>query len=59
VLVPAWLFSIKGQDEPVTQIAVDQSFLAQPTPPSPEPVGSVEPPVSVEPQPATSEPAKP
>lgn len=57
VLVPAWLFSIKGQDDPVTQIAIDPSYLAQPTPPSPEPLQSAEPPGSVEPQPATSEPA--
>lgn len=27
VLVPAWLFSIKGQGDPVSQIAVDPSFL--------------------------------
>jgi hypothetical protein len=46
VLVPAWLFSIKGQDDPVAQIAVDPSYLAQPTPPQPEPVQSAEPPVS-------------
>jgi hypothetical protein len=57
VLVPAWLFSVKGQGDPLTQIAVDPSYLAQPTPPSPEPVVSAEPPVTVEPQPATSEPA--
>jgi hypothetical protein len=57
VLVPAWLFSIKGQDDPVTQIAIDPSYLAQPTPPSPEPIQSAEPPVSVAPEPATSEPA--
>ena len=60
VLVPAWLFSIKGQDDPVTQIAIDPSYLAQPTPPSPEPIQSAEPPVSVAPEPATSAPeAKP
>ena len=28
VLVPAWLFTISGQDDPVSQIAVDPSFLA-------------------------------
>jgi len=28
VLVPAWLFTISGQDDPVAQIAVDPSFLA-------------------------------
>ena len=57
VLVPAWLFSIKGQDDPVTQIAIDPSYLAQPTPPSPEPVQSAEPPTSIAPEPAMSEPA--
>jgi hypothetical protein len=30
VLVPAWLFTISGQDDPVSQIAVDPSFLAAP-----------------------------
>jgi hypothetical protein len=30
VLVPAWLFDIKGQPEPVAQIAIDPSFLAPP-----------------------------
>jgi hypothetical protein len=57
VLVPAWLFSIKGQDDPVTQIAIDPSYLAQPTPPEPDPAQSAEPPVSVAPEPATSPPA--
>jgi hypothetical protein len=28
VLVPAWLFIIKGQDDPVGQIAIDPSYLA-------------------------------
>ena len=27
VLVPAWLFSIKGQDDPIAQIAVDPSYI--------------------------------
>jgi hypothetical protein len=30
VLVPAWLFDVKGEPEPVAQIAVDPSFLAPP-----------------------------
>jgi hypothetical protein len=30
VLVPAWLFTISDQDDPVSQIAVDPSFLAAP-----------------------------
>jgi hypothetical protein len=42
VLVPAWLFSIKGQDDPVSQVAIDPSYLAPPTQPSIEP----EPPVT-------------
>lgn len=28
VLVPAWLFGIEGQDDPVAQLAVDPSYLA-------------------------------
>ena len=30
VLVPAWLFDVKGQPEPAAQIAIDPSFLAPP-----------------------------
>lgn len=30
VLVPAWLFSVKGQDEPVAQVAVDPAWLGTP-----------------------------
>ena len=38
VLVPAWLFSVKGQPEPLAQIAVDPSYLGPPpTPPAIEP----------------------
>lgn len=29
-LVPAWLFAVKGQDEPVAQIAIDEEFLGGP-----------------------------
>lgn len=47
VLVPAWLFSVKGQQEPATQIAVEPGYLAPPPTPTPEPLpvepGSVEP----------------
>lgn len=44
VLVPAWLFSVKGQDEPLTQIAVDPSYLGPPpTPPVIQPEPPVEP----------------
>jgi len=58
VLVPAWLFSIKGQDDPVTQIAIDPSFLGPPpTPPAVEPAGpATDVPMQVEPAPA--EPAQ-
>ncbi|HEX4654721.1 MAG TPA: hypothetical protein VH274_03145 [Mycobacteriales bacterium] len=37
VLVPAWLFSIKGQDDPVAQIAIDPSYLGPAPTPSVEP----------------------
>jgi hypothetical protein len=30
VLVPGWLFDVKGQPDPVAQIAIDPSFLAPP-----------------------------
>jgi hypothetical protein len=40
VLVPAWLFTIKGQDEPVAQVAIDPSYLAQPSPPAPGPASA-------------------
>jgi hypothetical protein len=30
VLVPAWLFDVKGQPEPAAQIAIDPEFLAPP-----------------------------
>ena len=29
-LVPSWLFTVKGQDEPLVQIAVEPSYLAPP-----------------------------
>ena len=29
-LVPAWLFTVKGQDDPLVQIAVEPSYLAPP-----------------------------
>lgn len=39
LLVPAWLFTIEGQSEPATQIAIDPSYLAPPSTPQPgEPV---------------------
>lgn len=35
VLVPAWLFDLKGSDEPLAQIAIDPEFLGT----APEPTG--------------------
>jgi hypothetical protein len=35
ILVPAWLFSVKDQDMPVSQVAIDPKYIAAP---SPEPV---------------------
>lgn len=29
-LVPAWLFTVRGQDEPLAQVAVQPSYLAPP-----------------------------
>jgi hypothetical protein len=56
VLVPAWLFTISGQDDPVSQIAVDPSFLGPPPqPPAVEPAQPApDEPMSVEPAPAGS-----
>ncbi|MEP7036618.1 MAG: hypothetical protein ABI662_05140 [Dermatophilaceae bacterium] len=34
VLVPAWLFTVRGQAAPVAVVAVKPAFLAQPEPPS-------------------------
>ncbi len=39
VLVPAWLFTVAGSDEPVPVVAVERAYLADPTQ-SPNPVGS-------------------
>jgi hypothetical protein len=36
-LVPAWLFTVKGQDEPLAQIAVEASYLAPPPTPAGNP----------------------
>ena len=41
-LVPAWLFTVRGQDEPLAQVAVEPSYLAPPPTPSDLP-GSVPP----------------
>jgi hypothetical protein len=34
VLVPAWLFTVEGQNEPAAQIAIDPAYLAPPSPPA-------------------------
>ena len=36
-LVPAWLFTVKGQDDPLVQIAVESSYLAPPSTPTDDP----------------------
>ena len=33
VLVPAWLFSLEGTDDPVAVVAVERRYLADPAPP--------------------------
>jgi hypothetical protein len=53
LLVPAWLFEVKDQPEPLTQIAIDPSYLASPTPEQPPE------PVPIEPGAGGSEPADP
>jgi hypothetical protein len=35
LLVPAWLFHLRGQSTPVAVVAVQRAFLGQPEPPSP------------------------
>jgi len=63
ILVPAWLFAIKDQVMPVSQIAVEPSYIAKPSPePNPtakgvpvEPPTPAEPPSQVEPAPARSD----
>lgn len=35
LLVPAWLFQVRGESTPVAVGAVQQAFLGQPKPPSP------------------------
>ena len=38
-LVPAWLFTVKGQDEPLSQVAVEPSYLTAPATATDTPVG--------------------
>ena len=60
ILVPAWLFDVKGWDDPMAQVAVADQYLADPTPlpepttgtgggsaipPNPGPSGTVDTPV--------------
>ena len=61
ILVPAWLFTIDGQSQPVAQLAIDPAYVAQPTPPAPEPGGPVNPtsPEMVPPATASASPATP
>jgi hypothetical protein len=47
LLVPAWLFEVKGQPEPIAQIAISPSYLAPVPVPSGPPAD--EPPTQVEP----------
>jgi len=35
LLVPAWLFHVRGQSTPVAVVAVQRAFIGQPEPPSP------------------------
>lgn len=37
LLVPAWLFTVDGQSDPVAQIAIDPAYLSPPDAPTPEP----------------------
>lgn len=61
VLLPAWLFDVKGSEEPVASVAVEPRFLASgsdpgtdPTKPSTEPGSEpVGPPTQVDPAPGT------
>jgi len=57
VLVPAWLFAVEGQNDPIAQIAIDPAYLAPPdAPDSPAPVppdGSVNPATPEQVPPAT------
>jgi hypothetical protein len=55
VLVPAWLFDIKDQTEPVAQIAIEPAYLAPPPTASPD-AGEIKPmpPVEVTPVPSAS-----
>jgi len=60
VLVPAWLFTVKGaaDAEPLAQIAVDPKYLAPPVPPGGVPSGvNTASPNAVPPGPPTGMPA--
>ncbi|MDX6287903.1 MAG: hypothetical protein QOG53_3388 [Frankiales bacterium] len=51
VLVPSWLFSVVGLDQPIAQVAVEPRYLPGPSHPATEPTGK---PSSVDPGPPTS-----
>jgi hypothetical protein len=53
VLVPSWLFTVKGSDQPVAQVAVDPRFLGGPTPVATRSPGDK--PTAVDPGPPTTE----
>lgn len=51
MLVPAWLFSVEGWDDPLVAVAVDDAFLADPEPGTGTGGGSVDPGTGEEPPP--------
>ena len=55
LLVPAWLFTVKGSTTPLAVVAVDPRWIAPPTVTVPKPL----PPQSVNPAPASVDPAGP
>lgn len=60
LLVPAWLFTVKGSAEPIAQVAVEPSYLGEDSPPTNPPLGTVEPGKGAPPsQVAPGEPASP
>jgi hypothetical protein len=60
LLVPAWLFAVKGWDQPLGQIAIDEKYLGTPETPTPQP-GQTDGGTTPEPAPAPGsvEPAPP
>jgi hypothetical protein len=56
VLVPSWLFSVEGWDDPLVAVAVDDAFLADPEPGTGTGGGSVPPGTGGEEPPPVDEP---